>query len=354
MTCAHCGRFGKRNRRFVYAKTKGEVEQRLLKLKQDSAMGTLVRPSRESLADYLAEWLRVGKTYWAGSTSEGYAISVNKHIVPSLGRLRLQQVEPRHIQGLYASLIANGAGQGVLTGVRRVLNKAFNDGLDAGRVPRNPAARVKCPKTERAPRQTLSLDEVETYLAAIAGHRLETLFVLAIFTTMREGELFGLQWSDIDFAQRAIFVKHAWKKGRDGKFELGTTKTEKSRRRIALSVLAFDSLQAHRRRMLVEKHGSTYVFCNEHTGTPLIRSNVLRRVHYPTLKTAGLPRLTFHDLRHTAATILMALNVHPKVAQERLGHSTIKTTLDLYSHATPTMQEQAVSALDERFRKQGA
>ncbi len=275
---------GKRQRRFVYAKTKREVEQRLLKLKQDSAAGNLVAPCRESLADYFAEWLRVGSTMWAGATVENYTITVNKHIIPLLGRTRLQQLEPRHVQSFYASLIERGTGIGTIEKVHCVLNKALNDALDLERIPRNPAARVKCPKGEHRPRQTLSLEQVDTYLASLAGNRLEALFVLAIFTTMREGELFGLQWSDVDFAQRAIFVKHAWKKARNGKFELGATKTENSRRRIALPKMAFDALQAHRRRMLSERHGSTFVFCNEHAGTPLGRTNILRRVHYPALE----------------------------------------------------------------------
>jgi integrase len=217
---------------------------------------------------------------------------------------------------------------------------------------------VKRPKGTVAERQALSAEQIEDYVKAVLDERLAALFILALFTTMREGEILGLQWSDVDLAARAIAVKHAWKKQRGaidpetGKqrytYGLGTTKTPKSRRRILLPQIVMDSLQIHRKRMMLEGHGSTFVFVGRR-GKPIGPTNLRTRLHYPIIERAMLPKVTFHDLRHSAATVMLELGVHPKIAQERLGHSSSRITMDRYSHALPTMQQSAVDAIDARF-----
>jgi integrase len=141
------------------------------------------------------------------------------------------------------------------------------------------------------------------------------------------------------------------KRQKGGKYELGEPKTERSKRTIVLPAFVLTVLQDHRKRVMAEGHGSTFVFCST-TGTPINPTNLLRRFHYPTLEKAKLPRITLHDLRHTAATLLARMGVHPKVAQDRLGHSTMKLTLELYTHADLEQQREAAAKLDERFGKQ--
>jgi len=338
----------KRRRHIVYGKTKREAEEKLSKLRHIVYSGTFVTPDRIALHDYLRQWMADGSAAWSGATIETYRAAVEKHIIPDLGAITLQRLEPQHIQSFYSALVKRGVGCPTIEKIHRVLHKAFEDAVRLERLSRNPVERVRRPRSQRRLREALTPEQVEALLIAAEGHRLGALFVLAAFSAMREGELFGLQWADVDFTNRAVLVKHALRKGRHGNFELGATKTERSQRRISLSRREFASLQLHRRRMMTEGHGSQFVFCTER-GTPLIRSHLLRRVYYPLLKKALLPRITFHDLRHTGATLLLREGVHPKAVQERLGHSTIKTTLDLYSHTVPTLQEQAVAALDKRF-----
>ncbi len=151
---------GKRQRRFVYAKTKAEVDKLLLKLKMDALAGTLVRPIRETVEIYLNGWIKIGATTWAGSTLEAYRITVQKHIIPILGRTLLQQLEPRHIQNFYAVLLERKTGPRTIEMTHAVLIKSLNDAVGLELISRNPAANVKFPKTQQKPRTTLSLDQV--------------------------------------------------------------------------------------------------------------------------------------------------------------------------------------------------
>jgi integrase len=178
----------------------------------------------------------------------------------------------------------------------------------------------------------------------VKGDRLEALYVLAITTGMREGELFGLRWADVNLTTRSLHL-------------VKQLKTKSSRRQVLLPRIAFEALTAHQARQAAERahagaawedHG--LVFTNT-LGRPLHPRNFLLRDFYPLLERAGLPRMRFHDLRHSAATLLLELGIHPKVVSEMLGHSQIGITLDLYSHVTATMQQQAVTALDDLFHE---
>jgi integrase len=173
----------------------------------------------------------------------------------------------------------------------------------------------------------------------VRGDRLEALYILALTTGMREGELFGLRWADVNLANGALpLVKRL--------------KTRSSRQQVLLVSVAVDALGRHLARQREERlllglawddHG--LVFTNT-VGKPLHPTNFLQRSFYPLLERAGLPRIRFHDLRHSAATLLLGLGIHPKIVSEMLGHSQIAITLDLYSHVTATMQQEAVRAFE--------
>jgi integrase len=164
------------------------------------------------------------------------------------------------------------------------------------------------------------------------------------------GELFGLRWCDVDLTAGTISVQNTLEE-LNGKLTLREPKTAKSRRRVELPQSVIDALHAHRKSMVVEGHAAVeYVFCNP-SGGPLRRSHFHQDCFKPLLTAAGLPAIRFHDLRHTSATLLLSAGVHPKVVQERLGHSQISVTLDTYSHVLPTMQVEAASKLDTYLKK---
>src|SRR5205807_7025156 len=190
----------------------------------------------------------------------------------------------------------------------------------------------------------LAPGQVIRLLEAAKGDRLEALYVLAVTTGLRQGELLGLHWDDIDLAGTALRVRHTLHE-LNGRLWIGEPKTRRARRQVDLPAIAVVALRNHRERMMIEGHPDELVFCDTRGG-PLRKSNLVRRSFLPLLKRAGLPTIRFHDLRHTAATLLLAQGVHPKIVQERLGHSQISLTLDTYSHVLPGMGREAASKLD--------
>ena len=214
-----------------------------------------------------------------------------------------------------------------------------------GLIVSNACAGVDPPKVPRKEFRVLDAAEAKQLIEVASGDRLEALLVLAICTGMRQGELLGLQWRDVDFDRGVVTVRRQLSEsGVDGP-ELAELKTEKSRRSIALPASAVASLRMHRERYGAEPLPTALVFTADRGG-PVHKRNLLRRWFYPLLKRAGLPKVRFHDLRHTHASLLLAEGVHPKVVQERLGHSQVSVTLDVYSHVAPSLQVEAAAKVD--------
>jgi integrase len=202
---------------------------------------------------------------------------------------------------------------------------------------------VKAPRVAHMEMLTLSQTEAHTLLDAARGDRLEALYRLALATGAREGELLGLRWSDVDLDGGVIRIRRTLLGTPDG-LAFAEPKTATSRRAIPIGAATIAALRAHRQRQ-AEERLSDLVFSNT-LGGPVNAGEMLRAAFYPLLRRAGLPRIRFHDLRHTAATLILSGGVHPKIVAERLGHSTPMLTLTVYSHVTPTMQRAAADELD--------
>jgi integrase len=202
--------------------------------------------------------------------------------------------------------------------------------------------------------QPLSAHEARRLLDAARGGRLEALYVLAIHTGMRRGELLGLKWSDVDPDNATVRVRRTLTRTDNGRrLALGEPKTKKSRRTVSLTQRAVEALRSHRARQSEEKLrvGTLYqdqglVFAGE-AGGFINPSNLRQRSFASLLKRAGLPQITFHDLRHTCASLLFQRNVHPKFVQELLCHASVAITLDTYSHMLPGMGSEAADAMEE-------
>ncbi len=200
----------------------------------------------------------------------------------------------------------------------------------------------------------LSAPEARVLLEAARDNRLEALYVLAVHTGMRRGELLGLKWEDVDLDSSTIRVRRTLTRVENGRrLALGEPKTKKSRRTVRLTPRAVEALRCHRARQAEEKlkTGGIYedqglVFAGE-VGNLINPSNLRQRSFAPLLRRAGLPQITFHDLRHTCASLLFQRNVHPKFVQELLGHASVAITLDTYSHMLPGMGGEAADAIDE-------
>ncbi len=250
------------------------------------------------------------------------------------------------MQALHAELARKGAGPTVRLHSHVVLRRALSQAVRFGLVPRNPCDAVQRPKVPRRAPKWLDADQTRKLLDVARGDRLEALVVLAVTTGLREGELLGLQWGDADLADATLNVSRQMLEGSDGTLATGELKTARSRRRVDLPVVAVEALRRHRARLGAVPLPSVPMF-SDPGGGPIRRSNLLRRWFYPLLARAGLPKVRFHDLRHTHASLLLAQGVNPKVVQERLGHSQISLTLDTYSHVMPSLQRDAARRLDE-------
>ena len=236
--------------------------------------------------------------------------------------------------------------------IHAVMHRALKQALRWGLVPRNACEAVDPPKPQKKEITPLSRDEARRLLEAVCGDRLETLYVLAIHCGLRQGELLGLRWEDVDLDDATLQVRRTLSTAKTGP-KFAAPKTAKSRRTVRLNRLAVESLKRHHERQFEESttladewkdYGLVFATTN---GAPMDPSNLIARSFKPLLRNAGLPNIRFHDLRHTCATLLLGGGVHPKLVQELLGHATIAITLDTYSHVLPGMGDQAATAMED-------
>ena len=281
---------------------------------------------------------------------------VHPHIVPGLGRLKLKSLNPAHVRAFYRDRLDTGLSPATVHKMHVVLHKALDGAVSDGLIPHNAAKDVKVPQTgSRKEIRPLTSQQARDLFDAARGDRLEALYVLAIATGLRQGELLALKWEDVELEEAVLRVRRTLTRS-GGKVEVGPPKTPNSRRSVGLMSRAVEALRAHLARQLaeMEEMGSLYrpgglVFANE-IGGIINPSNLRNRHLVRLLERAKLPKVRFHDLRHTCATLLLTKNVNPKIVSEMLGHSSISITLDTYSHVLPTMRANAVRALEEALK----
>lgn len=304
-----------------------------------------------TLAEYLDMWLRdYAQSGVAESTFRRYSIAIHKHIAPHVGSNPLTKLRPLHVQALHRTCGQEGLSPRTIAQHHRILHEALKHAVRWQLLAANPVASVAVPRFEKKEMRVLEKAGIDQLLAAASGTYLEALITLAIHTGARSGELLGLRWSDVDLDRgRLSIVRTAQREpGRGIIFK--SAKTHRSNRPIALSAGAVEFLSDHRNRQqarLAELgiiNVENLVFVQE-TGVPYEPSQISKAFRRLTTST-GMEGLRFHDLRHTSATQLLAANVHAKVVQERLGHASIDTTMDTYSHVLPGLQDAAASVMD--------
>jgi len=333
-----------------YGKTRKEVAEELTKVLRQRQQGLSLEPTKQTVGQFLDTWMNdVVKMNVRPNTYRNYQ-TVLRHITP-IRDVPLPKLTPQHVQKLYSQLQEQGLGRTVVV-LHTVLHRAMDQAVKWGLIPRNIIDAVETPKTKKRQFRPLTPEKTFRFLKAASEDRLYALYVLAVTCGLRFGELLGLRWEDIDFEQGTLTVTNQLQKV-NGRPVLQPPKTARSKRTIILPTAAIAALKKHRARQLEErlKHADIWqegwdlVFCTK-IGGPLNRSNVRNRSFYPLLKKAGLPRIRFHDLRHTCATLLLAQGVHPKLVQEQLGHSQISVTLDTYSHVMPSMMKEVAEKMD--------
>lgn len=332
---------GKRRRRTVYGKTKKEVQD---KLRAMGLSGSSIDAVSMTLETLLVRWLDSKETTVAPNTHANYKWLVEKQVKPRMGRMRLSSIAPLHVEAFYNEMAKDGASPRMRQLAGIVLSNALTYAVRMKLIPHNPAREIPKPRSVRRELFCWTAEQAAKFLEATEGDRLHGLYVLALATGMRQGELFGLHWTDVDFEGGYLVVRRSLE-NRAGAMRLKEPKTGKGRR-IDLPAFALDALNAHRQQSLAEGTLSDAVFVAP-DGNYLQPSNMRQRSFDKAIERAGVPKIRFHDLRHTHATLLLAAGENVKVVSERLGHSTVKMTLEVYAHVLPGMQKQAADRMQK-------
>jgi integrase len=344
-------------RRSVFGHTKDDAVRKLREAVIARDRGTLAMPSRETIASYLQTWLAGAQPSLRPMTYQSYESIIRTQLEPRLGKLRLTQLRPQHVQRLLADLIADGFSTKYARNVHGVLHRALDRAVHWHQLAVNPADGVDLPQLRAREMTALSVDEARAVLAAVESDPLRALWTLMLTTGLRQGELLALRWRDVDLAAGRLAVTgNSVRLTQRTRRSLGLSsseplrgepKTARSRRVVEMPALAVDALRQQRQdTKVINLNGLIFTRADGRTlAVPSVYSG-WRRL----LKRAGVPLVRPHDARHTCATLMLGQGVHPKPVSEMLGHATVAITLDLYSHATPAMHREAARALDAVLR----
>jgi integrase len=339
---------GKRKRQAFYGRNRDEVQGKLDEARHSLRKGTFVAGPKITTAQWLERWLRdVAKPNVRPSTFRRYKDLTEQHIAPGIGRIPLERLTPADVRQLLnakAETLAPRTVHHIRAVLRTALHQAERDGL----ITRNAAALAESPHVERQEMKSLNPDQARAFQQAIKGDGEEALYLVALDSGLRQGEVLGLRWQDVDLATGVVRVSRALQRV-NGKLELVDVKSKTSHRAIKLGAVAAQALRDHHARQSDESGRVTWlpfglVFTGAH-GLPLDGTALTKRFQ-GVLKAAGLPRLRFHDLRHSSASLLLSQHIPARVVMERLGHSTITLTLNTYSHVIAELNQEAADAID--------
>jgi integrase len=347
---------GKRKQQWVSVKgTKKDAEKKLAELLHQLDNGIYINPGKTTLGEYLERWLRdYARPNLSPRGFERYESIIRVHIVPSLGLIPLTKLKPEHIQKHYAKKLNDNLSPRTVKYHHVVLHKSLQTAMKWGLLGRNVANDVDAPRGRRIDMQTWDESEVTCFLEAAKDTPYYALFYTTLFTGMRRSELLALRWQDIDFIFSQIYVNRSLHQLKDGSYVFTEPKSARSRRTIALSPSAMLTLKKHKEKQELERamlglllKDDDLVFSTMES-KPL-RPNTVSRAWNMLASRAGVKIIRLHDARHTHASLMLKQGTHPKIVQERLGHSSITVTLDTYSHITPGLQEAAATRFDEAF-----
>jgi integrase len=309
-----------------------------------------------TVGQWLDQWLASVKadTRCRLATYDLYSNTVKKHLKPHLESIRLSKLSRADVYDMLDNVkTKKGKGDRTRQIAHAVLHRAIRVAFKRDKVARNIVALVDKPSAAKKPKIFLaSEEEVRKFREAAVGSRYHALYVTALDTGLRQGELLALKWDSVDLQRGMIHVRATLTRDETKKLVSTPPKTPSSIRSVRLARTTIELLKEHQKTQMACSRGlSTWVFPNEDDYGPSCKDGFLREEFQGVAKRAGMPGLSFHGLRHSHATMLAALGVNIKALQERLGHSTTRMTLDVYSHLTSTIQGEAVTALDAFYEK---
>ncbi|GKU79436.1 site-specific integrase [Paenibacillus sp. L3-i20] len=332
--------------------TEKEAMREMRKILTQVDDNNYVKNSNIKYTNFLeGEWLASKAIKLRDVTLKTYKSNIAKHIIPYFSNKEMGKITTQMIEKFYAHLsIETGLAERTIQDIHKIIKSSFKTAIKRKYLSYNPAADAEAPKVPHKEMSVWNLEETTNFLKLAEKNDLHIAFHLALTTGMRQSEILGLRWKDIDFEENALRVRQTL--SHDGKQLITDTKTKSSARTISLIGRTLDDLRKHQK--IIKKQrllaGSLYqdndlVICTKF-GKPLNPRNLLR-TFYKLMKKADVPKIRFHDLRHTVATLMLARNINPKVVKEILGHSDIRVTLDTYSHVLPSVHKETATQYGE-------
>lgn len=369
---------GKQVQRTITGKTQREVSQKLAAVVTDMENGTYIAPSKQTVGQWLDTW---ADTYLGGvkpHTVVAYKTQISNHIKPNIGAVKLEALDTPTIQQMYNKLAKTGqqvpkrnkdgelvrrGGKIVLEAaplspksiknIHGVLHKALQQAIAAGLIRSNPADACALPRVEKAELHPLDEQETRAFLEAIQGHEFETLYLVTLFTGMREGEVLGLTWPCVNFASGTILIKQQLQREKKagGQYSLVPLKNDKPRT-ITPAPSIMELLRQHRKKQAAWQlragelwdNPAGLVFTNE-LGKHLVAWTVAKKFKR-IVASIGRPDARFHDLRHSYAVAAIRSGDDIKTVQQNLGHATAAFTLDIYGHVTDQMRQASAERME--------
>lgn len=357
-TCGYNPKTGQPIRKSVYGLTQKEVREKLTSTIKSIDDNTYIAPSAITVESWLDTWL---KEYVKSSvkllTFTSYDTISRVHIKPTLGRIKLQALKAPQIQAFYNSLITDKSPK-TIKNIHGVLHKALDKAIKIGYITTNPASVCDIPRIEKKEIKPLNADNISRFIKRLDTEEYKNLYITTLFTGMREGEVLGLTWDCVDFERGTITVNKQLQKEKikGGKYYLAETKTSKVRvltpAQYVMSILKEEQIRQKENRLKLGHmwdNSLNLVFTNT-TGRYLAIVTVYKRFK-KIVSEIGIPQARFHDLRHTYATLALQEGDDIKTVQTALGHSTVSTTLDIYSHTTETMRKESSKRMDNFINK---
>jgi integrase len=347
-------------RKSFYGATQAEVIKKRKEAERELERGRDLSKKSETVESFMRRWLDdVARPTIRPKTYESYAQLLRLHILPALGRIKLEKLKPADVQRLMADMSAKGLSPRTVQYVRAIIRRALGHAVKWGLVAQNVATLVDPPRTVRKSVVPLDADGARRFLNAAREQepRLWPFFATAIYTGLRQAELLGLRWRDVNLSNGTLRVSATLQRI-NKEWTFVEPKTKRSARTLSLPAAAIDALKEQRDRQAFERKTAANLWIDRDLvfttpkGTPLEPSNVSKKLH-ALLEEAGLPKQGMHALRHCCASLLLAQGVSPRVVMEQLGHTQISVTMDIYSHVMPAMLKNAADALDDALRQRG-
>lgn len=349
-TVGHDPATGKQVQKSIYGKTQAEVSRKLRQVCKEVDDGTYKEPVKYTVKDWAEIWLNDYSTSLKPLTAKQYRSYINNHIIVKIGAVRLTQLDAPTIQHFYNQLVKDGLSPKTVKNIHGILHLMLETAAEVGYIKNNPSSVCKLPKITKKEIKPLENDDVLKFLNAIKGDRYETLFLVDIFTGLRQSEILGLTWDCVDFEKGLLYVYRQLQKN-NGKYYFASLKNGKSRT-VALAPSILSALKAQKawqaecrlKSYDMWSNDDNLIFTNE-LGKHLTHSNVYK--HFKKIaESIGIPDARFHDLRHTYAVAALQSGDDIKTVQESLGHHTAAFTLDVYGHVTEKMRKESAARME--------